>query len=112
MTTRVRRGPPWEKLRALKPTNQLFARIIPYRTFRLDNRSQSLTSLESGKIRDYANRISTKFNKEDLSTVNDPITVFHFLQKLEREFNLHLMSEAQASRVLSDLLAGITSRMF
>lgn len=74
----TRRGPRWEHLKELQPTNYLFKHLLSYRTYRLRNPQTHLTKSRRSAVRKIRRDIPPKVKKEITFTGDDAIMVLDF----------------------------------
>ena len=108
----TRRGPRWEELEELNPTNYLFKKLLSYRTYRLRNPQTYLSSSRRTAVRKIRRDIPPKVKKDNTFTGEDGVLVLDFLAKLVQEFDTQEMNEGQAIRLLPEFLSGIALRQY
>ena len=108
----TRRGPRWEELEELNPTNYLFKRLLSYRTCRLRNPHTYLSSSCRAPVRKIRRDIPPKVKRDNTFTGEDGVLVLDFLAKLVQEFDTQEMSEGQAIRLLLEFVSGIALRQY
>ena len=108
----TRRGPRWEGLEELNPTNYLFKKLLSYRTYRLRDPRTHLTSARRFAVRRIRRDIPPKVKRDITFTGDDGVLVLDFLAKLVQEFDTQEMNEGQAIRLLLEFLSGIALRQY
>ena len=108
----TRRGPRWEELEELNPTNYLFKKLLSYRTYRLRNPQTYLSSSRRTAVRKIRRNIPRKVKKDNTFTGEDGVLVLDFLAKSVQEFDTQEMNEGQAIRLLPEFLSGIALRQY
>ena len=88
----LRKGPRFPGLKPLRATNPLYDQLLDYRYYRLRKTSQSRSSRDTGKAKEYVKRMEYTL-KEHSFNGTDPIRVLAFLAKFVEEADILRMSE-------------------
>ena len=85
-------GPSFGKLKELRPTNRKYRKLLSYRSYRLDRRSQEMTPKEQDKLRSLMKSVDVSM-KEYKFDGKDPIRVLPFLQNFWDKVDTLLMTD-------------------
>ena len=102
----LRKGARFSGLKPLRATNLLYDQLLDYRYYRLRRTSQSRSSRDTGKAKEYVKRMEYIL-KEYSFNGTGPIRVLAFLEKFVEEADILRMSEEQAFIALPKLLTGL-----
>ena len=108
----TRRRPRREELEELNPTNDLFKKLLSYRTYRLRNPQTYLSISRRTAVRKIGRDIPPKMERDNTFSGEDGVLVLDFLAKLVQEFDTQKINEGQAIRLLPELLSGIALRQY
>ena len=88
----TQRGPRWEELEYLNPTNYLFKKLLSYWTYRLRNPQTYLSSSRRTALREIRRDIQPKVKRDNTFTGEDGVLVLEFLANLVQEFGTQEMN--------------------
>jgi len=84
---------------------------MSYRTYRLEDTSQSRSSRATGKVKDHIMRLDIKLNQQHFSG-DDPILILDFLARFVREANINEPRSSQPHLALPSFLQGFARSQY
>ena len=99
------------KLKAIKPSDREYRKLVDYRYYRLKNRSQKRSGKETKEVRKQIQKLEVTMKERKFDGA-DKIKVLSFLARFVREADLIGMSEAQAVLAFPHFLKGNASTRY
>lgn len=105
------KGPRFRNMEVIRPSDELFKRLMNYRYYRLKSPDNSRTSTQTGNVHRLIKSMNLSMSEFKFDGT-DPILVFDFLTRMVEEADTLKMTEAQAYLALPHYLSGQASRTY